>query len=1154
MSPMGTDHDQPPFEPRAGGLLDPAGDPRLEEALVRLGERERGSVPSECPRGAWVLERLPRSRGTELDEELVAHLASCPACRDLVLAFRQADDLAAGSISPRVEARVREALAARRPSHPPVRLLRTGWQSLAIASLAAGLLLVLRPLAFSRPLFDAPESQIYRLPPRSGVEAVRSDRLRLQANLRARAFVHAGIAYTLGDEWSFEWIQTGQGPEPRERQPGSFVLAGDIPEGAITARCVLLAVREPLESTELESIQRLVRQRELDGDAIELLARSRRGESWVDQVLPDASPEAVRELRTEVDELLASSAARLRGWVREHPERAAAAVAELLQEAIGEPAVTPDSPGFARAERIAREWAASEGSEVLLERVATYRRWAASQQDLERKRELDRRIRRDLAIHDQNDALMLVLPPEGVDEAYDASVRFYEQAAADYRVLGDSWGEIESLLRRALFDTRTTALALEQVLELSAEHGYPRAQGLALNLLAFVVYQGKVPFDELRRHYERAWDFLEEVRQWEVLAVGRSNFGLDLMIRGATGQAFEFLEQSLRIQQTLGFRRDEAYTLYKLAWAHSEFGRAEAGLPLALRAIRLLRECAPAFPGHALIQRPLARAHWAAALVALASDEHELALDLAEAGVQVTRGFEPDDPDDRSRCWNVAARARLALGDLDGADETAGQAFGEHADPWQQGQARATQGLILGRQGRWQEALIALAQARELLGGRVDARFDLSELLLEKAELEERHGLLDEALRTRLDWVEIVEELLALNDVNALDRAFLLERFRPGFLGGLRLAQGLQASGDPAAPELALRFLEAARGATGEPIGLAQVRDALPERALLLEYLLGDERSQLLLVGAAQARLLELPVTRLEAEERLRELESAIRDRQPLEQVARASRAAFEAFLEPVSAELRRHELVLVSPDPGLATPLFEVFSDGDGAGGGPHYLLLEHALAYAPSARHLIEACREPLPGGQGFLGLDALPASERSQEVERIAELFREHGIASEVLSSAESGERFGELARNRYVHVQAHVHDSIALELQGPDSGAELLEVTEVAELPRIAAELLVLSAGESVETGSSAAGLAGLPEAFLARGARTVISETGAASPELLLRFYGEFLAGQPKAEALRRAKLSFLSPGRDPSREDRRHPSYWALPILSGDPR
>lgn len=101
-------------------------------------------------------------------------------------------------------------------------------------------------------------------------------------------------------------------------------------------------------------------------------------------------------------------------------------------------------------------------------------------------------------------------------------------------------------------------------------------------------------------------------------------------------------------------------------------------------------------------------------------------------------------------------------------------------------------------------------------------------------------------------------------------------------------------------------------------------------------------------------------------------------------------------------------------------------------------------------------------------------------------------------------------------------------------------------------RLSADLVTLSACDSA-TGREypGEGVVSLSRAFLYAGASSLIASlwdiADQATSELMTRLYRGLLEGQPKAQALRAAKLSLLATPRTA------HPYYWAPFLLSGLP-
>jgi CHAT domain-containing protein/tetratricopeptide (TPR) repeat protein len=118
--------------------------------------------------------------------------------------------------------------------------------------------------------------------------------------------------------------------------------------------------------------------------------------------------------------------------------------------------------------------------------------------------------------------------------------------------------------------------------------------------------------------------------------------------------------------------------------------------------------------------------------------------------------------------------------------------------------------------------------------------------------------------------------------------------------------------------------------------------------------------------------------------------------------------------------------------------------------------------------------------------------------------------------------------------------------------PPSGAEdgILNAVDVSSLNLVGTELAVLSACETgLGTVHVWEGVFGLRRAFAIAGAKTLIMSLWKVADdqtsELILTFYEQLLAGQPRAEALRVAQLALKK--HYPS------PFYWAAFVCQGEP-
>lgn len=372
-----------------------------------------------------------------------------------------------------------------------------------------------------------------------------------------------------------------------------------------------------------------------------------------------------------------------------------------------------------------------------------------------------------------------------------------------------------------------------------------------------------------------------------------------------------------------------------------------------------------------------------------------------------------------------------------------------------------------------------------------------------------------------------------------------------------------------------------------EPVGSAEVRErALDEATALVEYFLGRERVFIFTITRQSLDVVSVPrEASLEAD--LTELRRASVD---LDLPARASSAhrLFRQLLAPVESHLAGRNLVII-PEAGLSGVPFEALlkreASPDAASRAHPYVLRDHAVSYAYSATVLLQGLRrerERPPDefvafaplfADGAATRDAprpLPASRR--EVTDARELFaRRQGLFGGWLTrrsrvylgrdASEARLKSAGLERYRYVHLATHgivdeQHPGLSRLLLAPDSASGedgVLHLGEIYNL-RLNADLVVLSA---CDTGrgrlARGEGIIGLTRSFLYAGAQSLlvslwpVSDTAAS--ELVVDFYRELLAGKPKAQALREAKLRAMA--RNP---EYAKPYYWSSLVLVGQGR
>ena len=158
-----------------------------------------------------------------------------------------------------------------------------------------------------------------------------------------------------------------------------------------------------------------------------------------------------------------------------------------------------------------------------------------------------------------------------------------------------------------------------------------------------------------------------------------------------------------------------------------------------------------------------------------------------------------------------------------------------------------------------------------------------------------------------------------------------------------------------------------------------------------------------------------------------------------------------------------------------------------------------------------------------------------------------------------ASESALKHERLTAYRRLHLAAHAvldeefpaRSGIVLSAKDPGGEDGILRAGEIFNL-EMDADLVVLSAcktglGKTVR----GEGMVGLTRAFLYAGARRVVVSlwevNDLAVPDLMVEFYRGLREGLAPADALRRAKVSFLKS----DTAGYRHPYYWAGFVVVG---
>lgn len=377
------------------------------------------------------------------------------------------------------------------------------------------------------------------------------------------------------------------------------------------------------------------------------------------------------------------------------------------------------------------------------------------------------------------------------------------------------------------------------------------------------------------------------------------------------------------------------------------------------------------------------------------------------------------------------------------------------------------------------------------------------------------------------------------------------------------------------------RLRGGATGGTATAVTLAAVQGRLEPGTLLLEYWFTGAAAAVVWITHEASGIVRIPVPPAAAELASFARELSAGSGEGWRRGASALGERLLSGIEPLSRPGVRH--VVVVPDGPLSALPFEVLAL-PGAGGA---LVIERFdVSYVPSAsivlrdaprargwsppwrRHLL-AFGDPVAARGASRALpDALSDEESrerlpssAEEVLAIASLLG--GARAELHLGPENQRKHLVQGRARgvpLVHLSTHAtaddqspeRSRILFSPDDGEGGAGHLFLKEVFDLDLRGVDLTTLSACDT-ERGKivRGEGLQAFSRALLSAGSRATVTTLWRVrdrpTTELMKQLYFELGRGEPKAEALRRAKLRFLR-----SDTPLRHPRFWAAFVLSGD--
>jgi CHAT domain-containing protein/uncharacterized protein HemY len=614
------------------------------------------------------------------------------------------------------------------------------------------------------------------------------------------------------------------------------------------------------------------------------------------------------------------------------------------------------------------------------------------------------------------------------------------------------------------------------------------------------------------------------------------------MNQGNAELAVAYNQKAIEMFREIGSTSNVSMTLNNLAISYNMMGRSDRALEVYRENLALLERL------HYTRGINISKMNIAATLIKLGRH-----VDAAQLLAELLPEFERlNDPNSRANVLRMLAEIDDQCGDLSGALEHALAAAAEGTDEIKDVYlSQALLGHLYRKLGRFEEARTSLTAAIESIesmhehstGGEVHFFDERSEPYAEMAVLMIDQGRAQEAFEST-------------------------ERYRSRVLVEILRSGSHRAGGEVPVQSQAPQSLS-------QPISVREIASRLPREAVLVEYLVTDEKTYAFVIAGETIEMRAIDAGREQLAEQAESFRALLADRRP--DFRKTARALHQTLIAPIADLLSKRTSWILVPDGPLWNLPFQALLDARGT-----YLAEQAAIVYAPSAAAWMEMSRSPqavstgvrrdllafgnpttpsASGREGARGALA-PLPEAEAEVKGAA---RYYGADSAVYVRDEATEeRFkAEAPKYRVLHVAGHgvlndaspMHSYLLLAPSPARSGAKpedgYLEAGELMQMD-LGAELVVLSACDTARgTYAAGEGIIGFSWALFAARCRTqVVSQwkvDSAATSVLMRNFHKNLRNDRTKAaSAMQKTIVTMLKT------KEYRHPFYWSGFVVLGD--
>lgn len=340
---------------------------------------------------------------------------------------------------------------------------------------------------------------------------------------------------------------------------------------------------------------------------------------------------------------------------------------------------------------------------------------------------------------------------------------------------------------------------------------------------------------------------------------------------------------------------------------------------------------------------------------------------------------------------------------------------------------------------------------------------------------------------------------------------------------------------------------------TVEPLSLKQVQGLLEAQTTLLEYFVTPREILVWLVEKDRLQLVRIATRRSELVAQVTQLREAIAEVNNPARVKAAAQELFKLLLQPLLAQVRGNELLIVPHDALHYLP-FQALISPTGK-----YLIEDYSISYLSSAS-LMQFTKDKarrgrtqaLVLGNPSLGDPAYDLRFAEREAREIFQLFPKSAVyvkdqATKQRAVAESGNYdILHFATHADLNQDEPLESALRLARAGDSDGR--LTAREIFAL-NLKTDMVVLSACETglgkITNGDE---IIGLTRAFIYAGTPSIVTtlwKVNDRSSYEVIRSYYAHLKTMKKSDALRHAQLQTM--------KEFTHPFFWAAYTLTGEP-